>query len=123
MKQMRYFCISFALFILAILASCDTSPEKQLETQLPSSSDVETTAIQSENITNAPSNTGILCSNDRYTISFEGNNCYINFSSGNDTSPEEGFSQVGSIDFTSLSEMKNHFTKRRFFMFSFKIRP
>ena len=81
-----------------------------MEPQLPSSSDVETTAIQSENITNAPSNTGILCSNDRYTISFEGNNCYINFSSGNDTSPEEGFSQVGSIDFTSLSEMKNHFT-------------
>ena len=122
-----------ALFLLLVLTACATadtpasetqaetqatetnasteSPETETESSAPAETAPETRAEipTSEETTEADTEPSVLCANENYTISLAGENCYINFSAGNDVSPDEGFSQIGSIDFPSLSEMKNSF--------------
>ena len=107
--------VSLFVFSLA-LSSCAVPGKPSLETQSsPAGTSVkaetflEDTATQTEPETEASVEAEILCSNEKYTISLTGEKCYINFANGNDASPNEGYSQVGSIDFPSLTEMKNHF--------------
>ena len=116
MKRSVYVIILSVAILSLVLSACAVpkEPSSQTEpspagTSVKAETFLEDTATQTEPETEASVEAEILCSNEKYTISLTGEKCYINFANGNDASPNEGYSQVGSIDFPSLTEMKNHF--------------
>ena len=116
MKRSVYIIILSVAILSLVLSACAVpkEPSSQTEpspagTSAKAETFLEDTATQTEPETEASVEAEILCSNEKYTISLTGEKCYINFANGNNASPSEGYSQVGSIDFSSLSEMKQAF--------------
>ncbi len=109
-----------SLFTVLILSSCATptkSPsdtkneaaQTATETQASETGSSEITEEPTEAMTQEDTPPIVLFQNDDYTITLIQNQCYINFADGNQVSPEEGAMLSGSIDFSSLQEMKQAF--------------
>jgi len=88
----------------------ETPTEPEIITEAESMTD-GTTEEMTESVTAAETEaqTEILCENDEYTITLVDGKCYIKFADENYTPPQDGGMQLGSIDFSSLSEMKQAF--------------
>ncbi|MBQ9780786.1 MAG: hypothetical protein IJW00_07555 [Clostridia bacterium] len=110
MKKITILIIAF--IILAIFfSSCNTPQVPSVEATTKTQTDISTSVIVAETKlqTIFPEEPENLYSNDRYSLTLLKNKCYINFADGNQASPEEGAMLLGSIDFSSLPEMKHSF--------------